>query len=202
MKESMIRERTCVASGETLPEAQLVRFVLGPDGALVPDVAAKLPGRGVWVRADKASLAQAIKRGGFSRGLKSKIEAPPGLAELTETLLARRCLDLLGLAKKAGALAVGGTRVEEAIRKAAPHCLIEASDGAEEGRERLVRLVFGLWGVEPPLTGCFASAELGVALGRDPVVHAALLGESMAQRWMIETGRLAGFRAIIPASWR
>jgi predicted RNA-binding protein YlxR (DUF448 family) len=198
----MLRERTCVATGETLPETQLVRFVLGPDRVLTPDVAAKLPGRGVWVRADRESLALAIKRGGFSRGLKSKIEAPPELVELTETLLARRCLDLLGLAKKAGALAVGGVQVEDAIRRAPPLYLIEGSDGAAEGRERLVRLAFGLWGGEPPLTGCFASAELGVALGRAPVVHAALLGESMAQRWAVETGRLAGFRAIIPASWR
>lgn len=190
-----------MASGENLPESLLVRFVRGPDGALVPDVAAKLPGRGVWVRADRDSINLAVKKNGFARGLKGAIKPPADLADQTQALIERRCLDFLGLAKRAGALAIGVAQAEGAIRKRAPFGLIEASDGADDGRLKLQRLIFGLWGEEVPVTGAFTAAEMGLALGRDHVVHAVLLTESMARRWSIEIARLAGFRAIIPASW-
>jgi uncharacterized protein len=197
----MPRERTCIASGEVFPEERLVRFAAGPDGVVTPDVAAKLPGRGVWVSADRAAVEKAVKRNAFARGLKAGVRPPPDLADAVEALLARRCLDLLGLAQKAGAIAVGTVQAEDAIRRAPPSWLIEAADGAADGREKLVRLVFGLWGEEPRVTGCFSARELGVALGRDPVVHAVLLQASMAQRWTVEIGRLSGFRAIVPRSW-
>ena len=184
-----------------LPEAHLVRFVAGPDNTLTPDVAAKLPGRGVWVRADRASIATALKRQAFARGLKKTVIAQPELADRVETLISRRCLDLLGLARRAGAIAIGTVQCEDAIRRAPPLWIVEASDGAEDGRRKLSKLAFGLWGEEPRVSGCFTSGEMGVALGRDPVVHAVLLQEGMAQRWTVEIGRLAGFRAIIPASW-
>jgi predicted RNA-binding protein YlxR (DUF448 family) len=197
----MLRERTCVATGETLPESALVRFAAAPDGEVTPDVAAKLPGRGVWVRAERAAIDKAVKKNAFARGLKANAKAPPDLADRVEALISRRCLDILGLARGAGALAIGTVQVEEAIRRAPPYWLIEASDGAEDGRRKLIQLAFGLWGEEPRVVGCFTGAELGVALGRDHVVHAALLQEGMAQRWTVEIGRLSGFRAIIPASW-
>lgn len=190
-----------MASGEVMPETRLVRFVAGPDRVLVPDVAARLPGRGVWVRSDRESVALAVRRGAFARSLKTAVTAPEGLPDLVEGLLARRCLDLLGLAQRAGALAVGATRAEEAIRRAPPFWLIEASDGAEDGRRKLIQLAFGLWGIEPKVAGCFTAGELGVALGRAHVIHAVLLEASVAQRWTVEAGRLAGFRAIKPASW-
>lgn len=190
-----------MATGESLPESLLVRFVRGPDGALVPDVAAKLPGRGVWVRADRASVDLAVKKNGFARGLKGAIKPPSDLADQTQALLERRCLEFLGLAKRAGALALGVAQAEGAIRKRQPYGLIEASDGADDGRLKLQRLIFGLWGMEVPMTGAFTSTEMGLALGRDHVVHAVVLTESMAHRWSIEIARLAGFRAIIPASW-
>lgn len=197
----MSRERTCIATGETLPESALVRFVAAPDGTVTPDVAAKLPGRGVWVRADRALVTKAAQRNLFARGLKAGVKAPADLADRVEALISRRCLDLLGLAKRAGALAVGSVQCEDAIRKAPPLWVVEASDGAVDGRRKLLQLAFGLWGEEPRVVGCFSSGEMGVALGRDPVVHAVLLQEGMAQRWTVEIGRLAGFRAIIPASW-
>ncbi|MDX2235883.1 MAG: RNA-binding protein [Hyphomonadaceae bacterium] len=197
----MARERTCIATGETLPESALIRFAAAPDGVVTPDVAAKLPGRGVWVRADRASIAQAVKRNAFARGLKTAAVAPPDLADRVEALLARRCLDLLGMARGAGAIAIGTVQAEDAIRRTPPLWLIEAADGAADGRRKLIQLSFGLWGAEPRVAGCFTSTELGVALGRDPVVHAVLLQEGMAQRWTVEISRLSGFRAIIPASW-
>lgn len=197
----MPRERTCIASGEALPEERLVRFARAPDGAVTPDVAAKLPGRGLWVSADRVSVERAVKRNAFTRGFKAPATAPADLADQVEALLARRCLDLLGMAQRAGAIAIGTVQAEEAIRRGPPLWLIEAADGAADGRSKLIRLAFGLWGEEPRVAGCFLAGELGVALGRDPVVHAVLLQESMAQRWTVEIGRLSGFRAIVPASW-
>lgn len=179
-----------------------MRFVVSPEGEAAPDVAAKAPGRGVWVRADRTALEAAIKRNAFARSLKRPVAATTSLVTLTEQRLAQRCLDLLGLGQRAGALAIGHDQVEAAIRARRAQALIEASDGSEDGRGKLARLWFGLFGEEPPLSGCFTSAELGMALGRDRVVHAAWLQERMAQRWAVEIGRLSGFRAITPASWR
>lgn len=195
------RERRCIATGETLPEAVLVRFARAPDGAVTPDVAAKLPGRGVWVSASRAAVERAVKKGAFARALKENVKPSPDLADQVETLLACRCLDHLGLMRRAGALALGFDQVEAAIRAAPPPAMIEAADAAPGGREKLMRLALGLWGAPPHLTACFSAAELGVALGRDHVVHALVLEERMALRWAAEIGRLSGFRAIVPASW-
>src|SRR5690606_16912226 len=97
-----------------------------PDGAIVPDIASKLPGRGAWVRADKASIEQAAKKGAFARAFKTSVKVPDDLAERTEALLARRCLDLLGLMRRAGAVAIGATQVEQAVRSRPLLMLIEA----------------------------------------------------------------------------
>lgn len=177
-----------------------MRFAIGPEG-VVPDVLARVPGRGVWVEARREAVEAAVKRNAFARSLKRPVEIPAGLPDLAEARLAAQCLSILGLGAKAGALALGFDQVEAAIRKAPPLGLIEAADGAADGRERLQRLAFGLWGAEPATVGCFTAAELGMALGRDRVVHAAWLHERMAQRWAADIERLAGFRAITPASW-
>jgi len=194
-------ERRCIVSGESLPDGRLIRFGLGPGDIVVPDVAAKLPGRGAWVRADLASVLAASKKGAFARAFKAPAQAGDDLAPLTEKLLARRCLELLGLAARAGVVAAGATQVEQAIRARPAWLLIEATDGAEQGREKLMSLHIGLWGRPPATVGCFSAAELGVALGRERVIHATLLQERLALAWAAEIGRLAGFRAIVPASW-
>ena len=194
-------ERRCIVSHESLPNAKLIRFALAPDGSVVPDVAAKLPGRGAWVRADRQSVETAARKQLFSRAFKCEARAPAELAEQTESLLARRCLDQLGLARRAGAIAMGATQVEGAIRSKPTLMLLEAADGAEEGREKLMSLHIGLWGSPPPAVGCFDSAELGVALGRERVIHACLLQERLATALAADIGRLAGFRAIVPSSW-
>lgn len=184
-----------------MAEARLIRFALGPDGIVVPDVAAKLPGRGAWVEAKSAAVAQAAKKGGFARAFKQPVKTGDDLAGLTETLLAKRCLDLLGLGMRGGALAVGATQVEAAIRARPQALLIEATDGAVEGREKLMSIHIGFWQAPPPAVACFSSTELGVALGRERVIHATLLQERLALAWAAEIGRLAGFRTIVPASW-
>lgn len=201
MVRAASRERSCIATRAVLPEHRLVRFVCDPEGAIVPDVAAKLPGRGAWVEATRQRVEEARKKHAFGRALKTDPRVAENLADLTEAALARRCLELLGLARRAGVVAVGATQVEAAIRAAPLRLLIEASDGAEEGREKLMSLHIGLWGRPPLSAGCFTGAELGMALGRDRVIHACLLQERLAAAWAAEIGRLAGFRAIVPASW-
>ncbi len=195
------RERRCIVNLESLPEARLIRFALAPDGMVTPDVAAKLPGRGAWVRADRASVETAARKGAFSRAFKSQARADAGLADRVEQLLARRCLDLLGLARRAGTVAIGATQVEAAIRAGQARVLIEAQDGAPEGREKLMALFIGLCGGPPRVAGCFSAEELGVALGRERVIHACLLQERLASGWAAEIGRIAGFRAVVPSSW-
>ena len=195
------RERRCIVSHESMPEARLIRFALAPDGVVVPDVAAKLPGRGAWVRADRESIERAAKKGGFSRAFKEETKSSDDLAARTEALLSRRCLDHLGLARRAGAIAIGATQVGTAIRANPAFVVIEAKDGAEEGREKLMSLHIGLWGRPAAAVGCFSAADLGVALGRERVIHACLLQERLALAWAAEIGRLAGFRAIVPSSW-
>lgn len=199
--ELKAKDRRCIVSGASLTDAQLIRFALGPDGVVTPDVAAKLPGRGAWVRADRDSVALAGKKGAFARAFKTAVKVPDDLVGLTEKLLARRCLDMLGLATRAGALAVGATQVEKATRAKPSFLLIEAADGAEEGREKLMSLHIGLWGAPPPAAACFTAAEMGVALGRERVIHASLLQERLALVWAVDLGRLAGFRGIVPDSW-
>lgn len=195
------RERRCIVSGEHDSGANLIRFALSPDGVVTPDVAAKLPGRGAWVRADRSTLEQAAKKGAFSRAFKTQASVPDGLADTVETLLSRRCLDQLGMAQRAGAIAVGATQVDAAIRAKPALLLIEANDGAEEGREKLMSLHIGLWGRPPAAVGCFSSSDLGVALGRERVIHACLLQERLASVWAAEIGRLSGFRPVVPTSW-
>jgi hypothetical protein len=194
-------ERRCIVTGESQGEAALIRFALAPDGVVVPDVAAKLPGRGAWVRADRALVEQAAKKGAFARAFKADARAPANLASQVEALLSKRCLDLLGMARRAGAIAIGAVQVEAAIRKSPAHVLIEATNGAEDGREALMTLHIGLWGRPPAAVGCFSGEELGVALGRERVIHACLLQERLALAWAADVNRLAGFRAIVPDSW-
>lgn len=200
------RARRCIVTGDEPGEDALLRFALSPDGVVIPDVAAKLPGRGAWVTARREHVETAAKRGLFARAFKAPARAGADLADQTDAALYRRCFDLIGLGRKAGALTVGFEQVEAAIRSREALGLIEASDGAADGREKLVKLAFGLWGpnwaMGLGLVGCFTAAELGMALGRDRVVHAAWLQARLARVWAVETGRLSGFRALAPESWR
>lgn len=195
------RERRDIVSGEVMDEARLIRFVAGPDGAVVPDLARKLPGRGLWVAADRASVDTAVKKNAFSRSAKTKLSAPADLADHVERLLTRRVLDGLGLARRAGELTSGFEKVQAALRSGKVAWLIEASDGAEDGRTKLTNLARHL-DPKPGLIGVFDSAELGLALGAENVIHSAFLAGRGAERWGQDVLRLAGFRPLLPESWR
>ena len=195
------RERRDIVSGEVMDEARLIRFVAGPDGLVVPDLARKLPGRGLWVAADRASVETAAKKGLFARAAKAKVQAPPDLANLVETLLKRRLLSGLGLARRAGDLTSGFEKVSAAITAGKAAWLIEASDGAADGRGKLLRLARHQ--TPPPgVFGLFGAAELGLALGGENVIHTAFLAGRAAERWAEDVRRLAGFSPLLPEDWR
>lgn len=191
------RERRDIVSGEVMDEARLIRFVAGPGGVVVPDLARKLPGRGLWVAADRASVEAAVKKGLFARAAKSKIGAPADLADQVERLLSARLLSGLGLARKAGELTFGFERVLAAIASGKAAWLVEASDGAEDGRRKLLAAARKV-SPQPRLIMAFTSGELGLALGARNVIHTAFLAGRGAERWTSDVERLSGFRPLLP----
>ncbi|HEY0053038.1 MAG TPA: RNA-binding protein [Caulobacteraceae bacterium] len=195
------RERRDIVSGEVRPEAGLIRFVVGPGASVVPDLARKLPGRGLWVAADRTSVETAVKKGLFSRAAKTKVSADAGLADLIADLLDRRCLEQLGLARREGVLISGFEKTAAAVRSGRAAWLIEASDGAEDGRRKLLALAAHAKPA-PAIWGAASVERLSLALGLENAVHAALLAGGRASRFSAEAGRLAGFRPILPSGWR
>ena len=195
------RERRDIVSGEVVDEARLIRFVVGPDGQIVPDLARKLPGRGLWVAADRASVETAARKGLFSRAAKAKVQAPPDLADLVESLLKRRLLSALGLARKAGDITSGFEKVSATIQAGKAAWLIEARDGAADGRRKLLAQARKQQ-PRPPVFGVFTAEELGLALGGENVIHTAFLAGRAAERWTDDVRRLEGFSPLLPEDWR
>lgn len=182
-------ERKCIVSGESQPKAGLIRFVLGPDGMVVPDLLARLPGRGIYVAADRAALDKAAAKGLFSRAARAPAKAPPDLADLVEGLLARRVVELLSLARKAGDAVTGYEKVKDWLVKGTATVLIQASDGSERGKAKL----------RPPektglFIGCLSAQEMGLAFGREHAIHGALAAGGLSDRVVEEAARLAGLR--------
>lgn len=189
-----MRERRCIVTAEVLPETHLIRFVADPDGNVVPDISAKLPGRGIWVSANRGALEKAVAKNLFSRAAKKPLKADAGLPGRVEKLLVARMSGDLGLARRSGALVMGFDQVSAALAgKNPPHLLVEASDGSGDGRRKLMA-VARAQGLDPKIIGGLDSQELGLALGRENVVHAALKSGQLAERLEMNAGRLAGFR--------
>ena len=164
----------------------------------MPDLAAKLPGRGAWITADRDLVDKAVAKRLFNRAFERPVEAPGDLADQFEALLEKRALSLLGLARRAGRLAMGYDAVKLALSKGdAPARRVEASDGATDGRRKLDRLSAAAW---PQLAtvSCFDAESIGQALGRSGVVHALLAEGPEADGFSAVIGRLAGFRDIDP----
>jgi predicted RNA-binding protein YlxR (DUF448 family) len=195
------RERKDVVSGQVMAEARLIRFVAGPDGFVVPDLARKLPGRGIWVAADRASVAAAVKKNLFARSAKAPLKAAADLPDLVERLLKVRLLSALGLARRAGDLTSGFEKVSSAISSGKAAWLVEASDGAHDGRRKLLALA-RKQSPAPGLFGLFSATELGLALGGENVIHTAFLAGRAAERWAEDVRRLAGFSPLLPEDWR
>jgi len=170
--------------------AELVRFVVDPAGQIVPDMAHRLPGRGLWLTARRDIVSQAVEKRLFARAAKAPVTVEAGLEDRIEVLLARRCAELLGLARRAGLIEAGFVKVRAALLKGDVAVLIAAMDGAEDGRAKLSALASGL-----VLVSCLSAAALGAALGREQAVHVALRRGPLADLFLAEARRLSGFRA-------
>ena len=190
------RHRLCAATRQPRPTADLIRFVEGPDGAIVPDLRQKLPGRGIWVTADRASLEAAIKTKAFQRSLKHPVIAGAGLPALVDSLLQKLALDALSFVNKAGALVLGFERVLEAVGGGKAAAMVHASDAAADGVRKLDgRCKAGLTeGQALKTIDCFSNEQLSLALGRPNVVHAALFEAPAARNFIEQTERLLRFR--------
>ncbi len=195
------RQRRDLVSGTVMEEAALLRFVAGPDGTVVPDLARKLPGRGLWVEASREAVTTAAKKGLFSRAAKMKLAAPADLADLVENGLKRRLLDGLGLARRSGELISGFEKVAASINAGKAAWMIEASDGAHDGRRKLLALARKS-PRRPKLFGLFGFEQLGLALGGENVIHLALLAGRNAGHWTLDVERLGRFCPLFPESWR
>jgi predicted RNA-binding protein YlxR (DUF448 family) len=185
---------------ERLAQTALVRFVRAPNGVIMADVAGKLPGRGVWITANRATLDEAMKAGAFKRGLKTDVEVPGDLPEQVEALLFQRCLGLLGMAKKAGNIVLGYDQVRAALRKERPGWLLEASDGAQDGRGKVYFLAKALY-EDVNVAGALTSVELGMAFGRERVIHGLVRKVPIAKSFAVAYRRLTGFREAPESDW-
>lgn len=182
-------ERRCIATGLSRPAGGMIRFVIGPDGAVVPDILGRLPGRGIWVSADRAALDKAVSKKLFARAARQPVTVPAGLVDTVEAQLLRRVVELISLARKSGAAVAGFEKVRNWLMSGEAAVLIQACDGSERGKSRL-RPPEG----ESGRIGCLSASELGLAFGREHVIHAALATGGLTARVVDEAARLAGLR--------
>ena len=190
--------RTCAVSREVRPIDELIRFVVGPTGEVVPDLKRKLPGRGLWISASRQTVAEAVRRHQFSRGFKRDVRVAPTLPADTEALLVRSATEALAMAAKAGQVVSGFAKVEGALQREIA-ALIHASDGAADGIRKLdaiLRQRGGKRGKSPgiPIVTVLTSAELDLALGRSNVIHAALLAGPASKTFLSRCQMLVRYR--------
>jgi predicted RNA-binding protein YlxR (DUF448 family) len=183
--------RLCVVTRKVRPMTELIRFVAAPDGNVMADLKHKLPGRGVWVSAERNAVAEAVKRGAFARGLRRPVRAAPDLPDTVEAQFLRAVLDALAIAQKAGAVAAGFVRVEKALTGPDIAAVLHAAEAGHDGvrkiesalRGRNIRVISGL-----------TSAQLDLALARSNVVHAALLAGRPSETVLARYDRLEHYR--------
>lgn len=184
-------ERRCIATGEVQPKRGLIRFAVSPDGAIVPDVLEKLPGRGIWVSAERSALEQSVKKGAFSRAAKQQVSVPDTLVKDVEMLLARRLIDGISMARKAGRAVAGFEKVKDWLGREEVRILFQAVDGSERGKSKLFA---------PGGRGSFfevlTASELGLSFGRERVIHAALGFGGLTERIREDAIRLSGVREL------
>jgi uncharacterized protein len=185
-------ERRCIATGAVRPKAELIRFVVGPDGEIVPDLAERLPGRGLWVSAEREALRRAQAKGLFAKAARQSVRAPDDLVDRVEALLHRNCIDLIGMARRAGQAVAGYEKVHAWLAEGRAAVLLAASDGAADGRAKLAALAAAVRPV--PLVEIFSADTLGMAFARDRMVHAAIARGGLAKRLVAEAARLNGIR--------
>lgn len=185
------KRRRCILSRQECASETMIRFVAGPDNHIVPDVAERLPGRGLWLRAERSAVDQAVAERCFAKAARANVTAEAGLADQVAHLLTQRSLNFLGLALRSGVIAIGHDQVRADLSAGRAAVLVQANDGAAAARSRLRAVAHGLPSIE-----MFSRGELAQALGRADIVHAVLRTSRLSTLFLRECGRLAGFRAI------
>jgi predicted RNA-binding protein YlxR (DUF448 family) len=181
-------ERRCIVTGEVQPKHGLIRFVLGPDNMIYPDITEKLPGRGFWVSADRLVLEKAVAKGAFSRAARTPVTLPDGLVELVEAGMAQRVVELISLTRKSGRAVCGFEKVKGWLSEGRAKVLLQASDGSDRGKGKLWTPEGGRW------FGCLTASELGLAFGRDHAIHGALAAGALSKRVIEDAAKLTGLR--------
>ncbi|MEO5808338.1 RNA-binding protein [Devosia sp.] len=196
--------RMCALTREEKPVAELIRFVVSPDGEIVPDTDAKAEGRGVWITLNRSSVEQAVKKKAFAKSLKTDVKVPDDLAGLTQLRLEQRFLSALAMCRKAGQLISGATKVRSALATGDLIALLTADDASADGRSKMVGPLKALHyaaeeegndGFEVPHFELLSSEQLGLALGLENVIHAALTKGAAARSAVEKARRLALFIA-------
>ncbi len=186
--------RRCIVTRARLPKERMIRFVVGPDRALVPDLTATLPGRGIWLSAAGDVLRTARAQGGlgraFARAARGPVIVPPDLPAVLEAALVRRIVELLGLARRAGQAVAGFDKAREWLRTGRGRLILQASDGSAAERARFLSGARDSVAVWDPLP----AAALGRVFGRDHVVHVAIAPGRLGERLAGEAARLGGLR--------
>lgn len=190
-------ERTCIVTRTKGEPETMIRFVVGPNGQVVPDLKHKLPGRGVWVTARADKVAEAVKRKAFTRGFRTEVVVSAALPAEIEALLTTECIQAFGLANKAGQVVTGFAKVEAAIEKGGIAGLVEATDAGADGGRKLRQAVLRRFGSEAvkPQVKLFTSLQLSLALGHTNVIHAALIEGSAARAFLLRCRRLDLYRS-------
>lgn len=184
-------ERRCIVSGEAQPKRGLIRFAVSPDALLVADILEKLPGKGIWVAAERDALEEAVKKDHFSRAARQKVTIPEGMVDEIERQLAKRVIEGVSMARKAGRAVAGFEKVKEWLGKEDARILLQASDGSERGKSKL----------HPPggkgsFFDVLTASELGLSFGRERVIHAALGFGGLTERIREDAIRLSGVRKL------
>lgn len=195
--------RTCIVSRETMPIADLIRFVLAPDGSVVPDLKRDLPGRGVWVEARREAVEKAVARKLFARALRAAVTVDPGLPDLIDRLMREQALGTFGLARKAGLVVTGYAKVEAAVARERLAGLVHAAEAGADGVAKLTAALRRRFSGEVgcPVVRIFSGPQLDLALGRSNVIHAALLGGRAAEIFLeraVALGRYRGDPTVMP----
>lgn len=191
-----MNDRTCIVTRQAGDPESLLRFVAAPDGTVTPDLRRKLPGRGVWVSARRPVLEEAIRRKLFGRGLKREVTIPPDLADTVDRLLVDAALGALSMARKAGAVVTGFSKVEALARSKQAAALLHATDAAADGKRKLEQAVHAAYLGEdsPPSFQLFSSGQMGLALGAENVVHAAATQGGASRNLIRLIGQVEAYR--------
>lgn len=192
-----MNERTCIVTRKSASAKTLIRFVIGPNNQIVPDLKANLPGRGVWVSARHSTIEAAIKQKAFHRSFKTDVEIAPNLAHIVDTLLLKAALASLSLARKAGAIVTGATKVNAAIRCGKVILVLHAKETTEDGKRKIAQAIYAIqqqMDRNIKTTSLFTIDEMRIAFGVNPVMHAALLDTKAAEGSLKTIHKLLAYR--------